>query len=66
MKWRVYVHSRNVGYIGDVEEDTEEAARCAALWKFSIGEDDEFVELQEGVDGPIGILPDDNFDVREA
>lgn len=66
MKWRVYVHSRNVGYIGDVEEDSEETARLAALWKFAIVEGDEFVEVQEGVEGPIGILPTDNFDVREA
>ena len=64
-EWRVFNHSRNVGELGTVVEDTEENARCAALAKFGIFDTDEFVEVGEGVDGPIGILPDDDFDVRE-
>lgn len=63
-EWKVFNHSRNVGYLGTVVEDTEDNARCAALSKFGVSEDDEFVEVQEGINGPIGILADDIFDVR--
>ncbi len=65
-EWRVFVHSREVGDIGSVVESPEELARCAALSRYGIADDDEFVEVQEGVNGPIGILIDDDFDVRPA
>jgi len=55
------VHVERVGYIGTVQEDNEELARCAALYKFS----------EEG-DRPLtGALPiprifeNDEFGVRE-
>lgn len=64
-EWRVFVHSRNVGYVGNVVEADEIHARCAAISKFGITEDDEFLEVQEGIDGPVGILPTDDFDVRQ-
>lgn len=63
-EWMVFNHSRNVGHLGTVVENSESNARCAALSKFGIKEDDEFLEYQEGVDGPIGILLTDDFDVR--
>lgn len=63
-EWRVFNHSRNVGDLGTVVEDTETRARLAAISKFGIAEDDEFVEVREGVHGPIGILGTDDFDVR--
>ena len=63
-EWRVYNHPRNVGYLGTVMETNERLARCAALAKFGVVEGDEFVEVREGVDGPIGIMVGDDFDVR--
>ena len=67
-KWSVRVntsYSRSFD-LGEVFEENEELARCAALSKWSISEDDledGFVEFQEGINGPRGILPDDEFDV---
>lgn len=34
-EWWVFVHAPDVGYIGTVEESTEELARIAALSKYS-------------------------------
>lgn len=60
-EWHVFVHTRDVGYIGTVMESTEELARCAALSKFSCeGE-------RAGVDrNTKAIFDDDDFDVRPA
>lgn len=60
--WKVRVH-RDGGskQIGQVHETTEELARCAALSKYGIGED----EAGEGT-LRVGIYPDDDFDVSWA
>lgn len=60
--WNVQVH-RNGGVkqLGQVHEATEELARCAALSKYGISED----EAEEGTLRP-GIYPADEFDVSAA
>ncbi|KWF83362.1 hypothetical protein WL94_23265 [Burkholderia cepacia] len=56
--WQVFVHG--YGYIGSVDEETEEAARCAALSKFA----EEGARPTDGASG--GIYENDEFDVRPA
>lgn len=60
--WSVRVH-RNGGSkaIGQVHETSEELARCAALSKYGISED----EAEEGT-LRAGIYPADDFDVSPA
>lgn len=60
--WNVRVH-RAVGAIelGQVHETNEELARCAALSKFGVNEE----EADEG-ELRTGIYPDDDFDVSPA
>lgn len=60
--WNVRVH-RNGGsvYLGQVNETTEALARCAALSRYGISED----EAEEGALRP-GIYPADDFDVSAA
>lgn len=64
-RWTVQVNTSpdRTFYLGEVFEENEELARCAALSKWGISEEDEFIEVHEGVDGPIGILPEDGFSV---
>lgn len=63
-EWHVFIHSRNIGYIGTVVEDTEELARLAAISKYGIP-DDEFNPFISRDQGPRGILSTDDFDVRK-
>ena len=60
--WRVYVH-RDGGrkLLGQVNETSEELARCAALSKYGISEE----EAEEGT-LRAGIYPADDFDVSPA
>lgn len=60
--WNVRVH-RNGGskQLGQVHESTEELARCVALSKYGISDD----EAQEGT-LRAGIYPADDFDVSPA
>ena len=61
--WNVRVHRGIHGSqsLGQVTESTEELARCAALSKFGITEE----EAEEGTLCP-GIYPADDFDVSPA
>ena len=58
--WNVRVHRGIHGSqdLGQVRESTEELARCAALSKFGISEE----EAEDGTLRP-GIYPTDDFDV---
>lgn len=47
--------------LGQVHERNEELARCAALSRFGIGDDE--LAAREAHDGEGGILPDDDFEV---
>jgi hypothetical protein len=53
-------------YLGQVEEGSEELARCAALSKFSMSEDEYFEALNRGSSSPRGISPGDEFSVSRA
>ncbi len=58
--WTVVVHKFDgPKTLGSVQEDSEELARCAALSKYGITED----EAEEGT-MRAGIYPSDDFDVR--
>lgn len=60
--WRVYVHRDGCRkLLGQVNETSEELARCAALSKYGISED----EAEEGT-LRAGIYPADDFDVSPA
>ena len=64
-RWSVRVntsYSRSFD-LGEVFEENEELARCAALSKWSISEDEVLECESEGRDIPLGILNDDDFDV---
>lgn len=52
-------------YLGQVNEDSEELARCAALSKFGMSEDEYFDAIKRGED-PRGISPGDEFSVSRA
>lgn len=61
-KWNVHViREGRSQYIGEVNESSEEMARCAALSRFGVGAD----EIDAGEAGPrrVAIYPDDNFEV---
>jgi len=47
--------------LGQVHERNEELARCAALSRFGIGDDE--LAARQPHDGEVGILPDDEFEV---
>jgi len=60
-QWGVYLlRSGERKRLGTVNETTEELARCAALSKFGISED----EAEEGTTRA-GIYPADDFEVSE-
>ncbi|VVD75259.1 hypothetical protein PAQ31011_00834 [Pandoraea aquatica] len=65
--WNVLVdrHPTSI-YLGQVNEDTEELARCAALHKFGMSEDEYFDALNHGEEFPCGISPGDDFSVSRA
>ena len=59
--WNVRVHTRQGSVsLGQVGEENEELARCAALSKFGIAEDDDTDPTKKG------IRFDDDFDVSPA
>lgn len=60
--WRVFVHRNGKReLLGEVNESNEELARCAALSKYGISEE----EAEEGR-LRAGIYPADDFDVSPA
>lgn len=60
--WNV-VLNRGAGLdLGQVNEKSEELARCAALHKYGISED----EIAEGADIARRITPEDDFSVYPA
>lgn len=62
-KWNVYVNREGRSlYLGEVSERSEALARCAALSRFGVSED----EIDAGEAPPCGvaIYPDDNFEVQ--
>lgn len=62
--WKVRVHRAGVSTtLGSVTETTESLARCAALSKYAICDDDESLRRDSIANSPRGILPDDDFDV---
>lgn len=62
--WNVHVtRQQQTFHLGQVQEDTEALARCAALSKYAVADDDEFFEVGEGV---LGIKSDDDFAVTPA
>lgn len=64
--WNVYVERNGrPHYLGQVDETTEEPARCAALSKFAIF-DDEMFEMMFGKRTREGIFSDDEFSVSVA
>lgn len=59
--WNVRVHLKTGSvYLGQVGEENEELARCAALSKFGIHEDDDIDPNRRG------IRAEDEFDVSPA
>lgn len=58
--WNVRVHLNPPVDLGHVHEDNEELARCAALSKFGIHEDDDTNPNRRGIRG------EDDFDVALA
>lgn len=64
--WNVYVERNGRShYLGEVDESTEELARCAALSKFAI-DDDEMWEMLFGKQAREGIFSNDEFSVLVA
>lgn len=64
--WNVY-NSMGCG-LGQVQEDNEELARCAALSKFSLSEDEMEHMTREAIAAQVNfrIFPDDDFSVRQV
>lgn len=58
--WNVRVHTNPPFYLGHVHEKNEELARCAALSKFGIPEDEDTDPTRRG------IRLEDDFDVSAA
>jgi hypothetical protein len=64
-RWNVYVRREGRSqYIGDVSERDETLARCAALSKYGVGDDE--VAAGERCSPDPAIHPDDEFDVSLA
>lgn len=66
--WNVAVtRQKQTFHLGQVQENTEALARCAALAKYGVADDDEFFEVREGVPGDVlGIKSGDEFEVSPA
>lgn len=63
--WAVYVQrGGRAVYLGEVHADNEEWARCAALSRYGVSDDE--LEAGEGGGAEVAILPDDDFEVRPA
>lgn len=61
-KWSVYViREGRSRYIGEVNESSEEMARCAALSRFGVGEGE--IDVGEAAPRSVAIYPDEDFDV---
>jgi hypothetical protein len=60
---RVFREGRRV-MLGQVSESKETLARCAALHKFGLGDDD--LAMGEGGRDGMAIRPDDDFEVSPA
>ncbi len=60
---RVFREGRPV-MLGQVSESKETLARCAALHKFGLGDDD--LAMGEGGRDGMAIRPDDDFEVSPA
>ncbi|MDO9164893.1 MAG: hypothetical protein Q7U13_02180 [Rhodoferax sp.] len=64
-KWNVQViREGRSHYIGEVNESSEEMARCAALSRFGVGADE--IDAGEAPPRCVAIYPDDNFEVSPA
>ncbi|MBS0452614.1 MAG: hypothetical protein JSS14_15030 [Proteobacteria bacterium] len=65
-EWWVFVHAPDVGYIGTVEESTEEFARLAALSKYAKKGERAERSKRRQMRRPetMHIYEDDEFDVR--
>lgn len=62
-KWNVYVNREGRSqYLGEVSERSEALARCAALSRFGVSEDE--VDAGEAQPRGVAIYPDDNFEVQ--
>lgn len=67
-RWNVRVmRNGHAVHVGQVAESTETLARCAALSRYVLSED-EAEEMERGRTGPCGpaIYPDEEFDVSPA
>lgn len=61
-RWNVYLHRHcRPQYIGEVSERDEALARCAALSKYGVSDDE--IAADEGRSPDRAIYPDDEFDV---
>lgn len=64
-KWNVHViREGRSQYIGEVNESSEALARCAALSRFGVGEDE--IDAGEAPSRCVAIYPDDDFGVSPA
>lgn len=64
-KWNVHViREGRSQYIGEVNESSEEMARCAALSRFGVGADE--IDAGEAPPRSVAIYPDDDFEVSPA
>lgn len=66
--WNVVVNRHVPVHLGQVHEDNETLARCAALHKFGIADDEDSADIGQLPDGqgPRGILSDEDFNVYPA
>jgi hypothetical protein len=61
-RWSVYVRREGRSqYVGEVSERDEALARCAALSKYCVGDDE--IAAGEGSSPDRAVYPDDEFDV---
>ena len=64
-KWNVHVIREGWSqYIDEVNESSEEMARCAVLSRFGVGEDE--IDVGESPTRCEEIYPDNNFEVSPA
>lgn len=68
-EWKVYVQNGALGTVclGTVDEETENAARCAALSRWGVDEDElKTMGSPNAIDLSRFILPDSDFSVSRA